>query len=295
MNTPQPAIRPLPRRLGLIVGKSFIDMARLGERQEHITKEHGTVPFFRIPVTDSAEIILIERHGEHNELGAPQVAHLANMWTLAELFVEGAITTAASQAVEQPNTLLQIGDLGIVSSFQPFNVILLDAEYLAMPTRKMVSKRNEKGHLVHSVSSMPAYSHLLQGYLAKAAKAASVPLRGNSLTIGFNTNDSHKTATFDPQPTVAYYKSQGVSLLNKTAVFEAELAQELGIPLATLGLVVRHAPGEGENPAGKVLDSMILTGVKRAYRLLDTLVKNWGAGNYALTPRVEQELKSLKA
>ena len=130
MNTPQPAIRPLPRRLGLIVGKSFIDMARLGERQEHITKEHGTVPFFRIPVTDSAEIILIERHGEHNELGAPQVAHLANMWTLAELFVEGAITTAASQAVEQPNTLLQIGDLGIVSSFQPFNVILLDAELL---------------------------------------------------------------------------------------------------------------------------------------------------------------------
>lgn len=286
--------RPATRRIGIVVSRSLVDLEKYGSlihETVHVSKNrHLQVEtpvrkeFVKLPGEDSEskevgfilydlgedqqgnkrEAVLVQRHGFHNELRSKMVRHQDYMYLMAQMAVEGIITTAASEGIQQPKRELALGDLIVVSDTSPFYVMQLDGKYTA----------HQSGGRYRS----PKYDRELSNLLVAAGDSAEIVVKhseSNGYVIGYNTTEYHPA-----KPAVEYYKQCGISLLNKSAVVEEDLATSFGIPIATLGIVARFAEGEeGSHLTRMDRDMVVGPAVLNAETLIFTAAHIWARGS----------------
>ena len=177
--------------------------------------------FFR-GVLNGAELTVLHRHGEPRQHAPHAINYRANLWLLRSLGVERLVATYAVGAIEAG---LQLGDLAAPEQ-------LIDYSWGRAQTF------DETG-ATHVDCTQPFDAELANA-LAAAARRAGVPLARGGV-YGCTQGPRLETAA-----EIDRLERDGCTLVGMTAMPEAGLARELGLPIAPLCIVVNPAAGRGK-------------------------------------------------
>lgn len=201
--------------LGVIGGSGIYDVAGVtvvskAEVSTPYGPPSGAITQARYGAT---KLLFLPRHGEHHRTAPHEINYRANICALKSL--------GATQVV----SLSAVGSLK--EAIQPGHVVLVD-QYLDL-TKRRRSTFFEEGIVGH-VSMADPTCKILAAAAAEAAESAGAAVhRGGSYVCIEGPQFSSRAESF-------LYKSWGASVIGMTAMPEAKLAREAGLPYCTLAM-----------------------------------------------------------
>ena len=210
---------------GLIIGSGEVSLPGSFERIGGLDTPYGPASdgFFKGQLRSQA-LVVSYRHGEPRRLAPHAINYRANLWLLKAL---GAQRLIAVYAVGGIDRALRPGDLAA-----PHQII----DY----TWGREHTFDETG-ATHVDFTRP-YDDELNGTVAAAARQAGVELVEGGVYGATQGPRLESAAEIDR------LERDGCTLVGMTGMPEAGLARELGLPMASLCIVVNDAAGRGDDP-----------------------------------------------
>ena len=212
-------------RTGLLVGSGGLSLPPQFERlptQRQTPYGEAADGFFKGDLS-GVELTVLYRHGEPRQHAPHAINYRANLWLLQRLGVQRLVAVYAVGAMDSK---LRPGALAA-----PEQVI--DYSWGRAQTF------DETG-ATHVDCTQPFDAELADA-LAEAAQRAGLALAGG--VYGCTQGPRLETAA-----EIDRLERDGCTLVGMTAMPEAGLARELGLPLAPLCIVVNAAAGRGDDP-----------------------------------------------
>ncbi len=229
---------------GLITGSGFYDIPDLEQREQVAL----TTPFGVVDLTrgrwHGVDVGFVARHGADHSKPPHAINYRANVWGLRMAGAESIIATAVSGAI---NPAMGSGQLVLIDDFLNFSSgraatffdgTVGEAE-LAASNPPRVEMPSLDG-VVHTDMSQP-YDTELRGRLLTAAASAGVELIDGGVYV---CTDGPR---FETRAEIAMMGRLGGDLVGMTGFPEVALANELGVPYASIGVVSNPAAGLGQD------------------------------------------------
>lgn len=200
------------------------------------------------------QLLYLARHGADARIPPHRVNYRANIWALRERGVDAVVGLNA------------VG--GIVPAARPGRVVLPHQLIDYTWGREHTFFDGDSGDLRH-IEFDPPFDEPLRMRLAAAARRARVPCLGNAV-YGVTQGPRLETAA-----EIDRLAGDGCDVVGMTALPEAALAREAGLPYAICAVVVNHAAGRlpGGGSIHAELGAFLARGIGQVARILDALLE----------------------
>jgi 5'-methylthioadenosine phosphorylase len=205
-------------RVGNFGGSGLDDPANLKDaRDESVTTRWGepSSPLRRGTI-EGVECLLLARHGRRHELPPTAVPNRANIQTFVDAGCTHVLTTTAVGSLRKK---IERGDLVIVDQFIDFTRF----------RQTTFHDRFEPGAAVHTPMADP-FDAKLRALLVESAKQLDIPhhAKGTVVTI--------EGPRFSTRAESHMFRSWGADIINMSIAPECSLANEAGLPYATVAM-----------------------------------------------------------
>ncbi len=210
----------------MIYGSGGLPLAtRLPVRKIALQTPYGAIPGpVRAGRLGDARLIGLARHGEPHGLAPHAVNYRANLWLLKELGAERVLATYTVGAID---TTLQPGDVVLPEQ-------IIDYTWGRQHTYDETGRQ-------HVDFTVPFDAGLCRELAAAAERT------GLSIAMG-GVYGCTQGPRLESAAEIDRMARDGCTLVGMTAMPEAALARELGLPLLGIGIVVNPAAGRGPDP-----------------------------------------------
>lgn len=210
---------------GLIIGSGEVSLPGGFERIDGLDTPYGPAAdgFYQGQV-HGHELRVCYRHGEPRRLAPHAINYRANLWLLKKL---GAKRLVAVYTVGGIDRALRLGELAVPHQIMDY-------------TWGREHSFDETG-ATHVDFTRP-YDDELNGALAAAARQAGVDL------VEGGVYGATQGPRLESAAEIERMARDGCTVVGMTGMPEAGLARELGLPMASLCIVVNTAAGRGEDP-----------------------------------------------
>ena len=174
-----------------------------------------------------ASLFFLQRHGSPAAIPPHRINYRANLWALKSLGIGGIVAVNA------------VG--GISADMRPGRLLIPDQVIDYTWGREHTFDEGNNGELMHIDFTEP-YDRGLRQHVLAAARDAQVS-HSTSVVHGITQGPRLETAA-----EVKRMAREGCDVVGMTGMPEASLARELGIPYASVCMVVNAAAGLGEEP-----------------------------------------------
>ena len=239
-------------RVGLIVGSGFAELDLTIRARSPTKTPYGapSSPLLTVACGDT-ELICLARHGETHAIAPHEVNYRANVWALEQ---HGATSCLALNAVG-----------AIAPGFGPGDLAVPDQ--LIDYTHGRADTFGGPDGSVRHVEFTEPFEPLLRGRLAAAVYDCGFGARGG--TYGVTQGPRLETAA-----EIERLARDGCSMVGMTAMPEAVLARELGLPYAICALAVNYAAGRapGRGDIHAEMAESLAAGMQRTRIVLERLL-----------------------
>ena len=240
--------------LAFLTGTGFYELPGLADRRS----ETVVTPFGDAAVTigrwGGAEIAFLARHGHDHSVPPHRINYRANVWALREVGASAVIATAVSG--------------GIRADMLPGDLVLID-QFIDVTSGRAGTFYDEVGNLRHTDVSEP-YDPELRARLADAAHGTGTAIHPSGTYICTNG------PRFETPAEIRAYRAWGADLVGMTGCPEVALANELGIPYASVGVISNPAAGLADRPITMAeIMTTIETASARLLGLVEWVVAGW--------------------
>ena len=252
-------------KLAIIGGTGSQTLMRVGQRWhpaiDSAETPYGTASAIpEVAETESAEILLLSRHGKPAGLAPHLINYRANIWLMKQLGADAVVATYAVGAIA-PN----LGDADILI---PHQII----DYTWGRRHTFV----EPGEIRHVDFTEPFDAGIRDLLLSAADRCDLSAAPHRSGLYGCVQGPRLETAA-----EIDRMERDGCTVVGMTAMPEAALARELDLPYAGICLVVNAAAGRGDGPiTGLEIDAALKQGTVDLERLLGALLAALSAAQH---------------
>jgi 5'-deoxy-5'-methylthioadenosine phosphorylase len=175
------------------------------------------------------DVVFLARHGHGHTIPPHRVNYRANLWALKHRGVD---------------TILAVASVGaIAATYAPGELVLPHQLIDYTSGRQQTFFDGGDREVIHVDFTQPYSGELRQRCLA-AARAAKIPIHDGGVYGAVSGPRLETAAEIDRMD------RDGATIVGMTGMPEAVLARELGIPYASIAVVVNHAAGRGESEQG---------------------------------------------
>jgi len=211
--------------LAVITGSGFYSLDSLQDSETLIVDTpHGAVSVTRARWNGGPEVLFLPRHGSDHSVPPHVINYRANIWALKDAGATGIIATAVSGAI---STALKPGDFVVIDDF------------IDMTSGRASTFFNAAGSLKHTDMSDP-YDKDLRAAIVHAAASVRVPV-----SVG-GTYCTTNGPRFESKAEITMMGRVGADLVGMTGCPEVNLANELEVPYAAIGVISNMAAGLGD-------------------------------------------------
>jgi 5'-methylthioadenosine phosphorylase len=178
--------------------------------------------------------VFLARHGDEHTIPPHRINYRANLWALKE----GGATT-----------VLAIAAVGAIAGAAPGDLLLPHQLIDYTHGREATFFDGADGKVVHVDFTHP-YAPELRAKCLAAAQAAGIALADGGVYGSMQGPRLETAAEIDRM------ERDGATVVGMTGMPEAALARELGLPYATIAVVVNHAAGRGDSAAAVSMDAI---------------------------------------
>lgn len=216
------------RPVGIVGGSGLSELGILSnEKKVSIDTPYGSPSaHFVSGNTHGVPVVFLARHGVGHSIAPHEINYRANVWALKQLDVSCVIAVAA------------VG--GIRSDLKPGSLIVPDQIIDYTWGRHQTFFEGEGKDVVHVDFTWP-YDADLRRVLIKTARNSDIGVAETG------TYASTQGPRLESAAEIDRLERDGADIVGMTGMPEAVLARELGLPYATLALVVNWAAGRGES------------------------------------------------
>jgi 5'-methylthioadenosine phosphorylase len=175
------------------------------------------------------DVVFLARHGHGHTIPPHRVNYRANLWALGHRGVDAILAVASVGA--------------IAATYEPGALVLPHQLIDYTSGRQQTFFDGGDREVVHVDFTRPYSGELRQRCLA-AAHAARIPIHDGGVYGAVSGPRLETAAEIDRM------ERDGATIVGMTGMPEAVLARELGIPYASIAVVVNHAAGRGESEQG---------------------------------------------
>ena len=203
-------------------------------------------------------IVLLARHGYGHTIPPHQINYRANIWALHACGASKVLALATVGGIR--------ADLGPGILMVPDQII--DYTHGRPATFFTLADRG-----VHHVDFTRPYAAELRVACIEAAKRAGEPI------VDGGVYAATQGPRLETAAEVNRLERDGVDVIGMTGMPEAILAKEIGLPYATLAIVVNYAAGRGASGAGISMDEIarvMRQATGRVQRILEQVAMNGG-------------------
>ncbi len=235
--------------LGIIGGSGMAVLDELAERRRQVVRTPYGDPScpFLFGRLDGQEVVFLSRHGFGHTITPHQINYRANLWALDEIGVKSLVSVAT------------VG--GIRADLEPGSLLLPDQIIDYTHGRAATFYEGPDQPVIHIDFTEPYDAGLRARVLAAAAAVGETLFDGG--TYGCTQGPRLETAA-----EIRRLERDGCDVVGMTAMPEASLARELGIPYVTLAVIANDAAGRGESARRISLEAIggVLDGAMRRVR-----------------------------
>jgi 5'-methylthioinosine phosphorylase len=238
--------------MGLIVGSGFAALGLAVRARSPTKTPYGAPSSPLLTVACGAvELVCLARHGETHAIAPHEVNYRANVWALQQ---HGATCCVALNAVG-----------AIAPGFRPGDLAVPD-QLIDYTHGRVGSFGGPEGSVRHVEFTEP-FEPILRGRLAAAVYDCGFGARAG--TYGVTQGPRLETAA-----EIARLARDGCSMVGMTAMPEAVLARELGMPYAICALAVNYAAGRapGRGDIHAEMAESLAAGMRRTRMVLERLL-----------------------
>jgi 5'-methylthioadenosine phosphorylase len=238
--------------LAIIGGSGLAELSLLtNTRRETVPTPYGEPSAaLTFGLLAGCEAVFLARHGDGHTLAPHRINYRANLWALKERGARAAIAVASVGGIRGH----AIGSLALPAQ-------IIDYTW----GRAHTFFDGDDGRVAHVDFTQP-YAPSLRAHCLAASRDADLALHDGGVYAAVNGPRLESAAEIDR------FERDGATLVGMTGMPEAALACELGLPYATLAVVVNHAAGRGDSAQGISLDDLhrvLASGVRAACTLLE--------------------------
>jgi 5'-methylthioinosine phosphorylase len=207
-----------------------------------------------IGLLDGAEVAFLPRHGPGHTIAPHSINYRANIWALREAGVDEIVSVAS------------VG--GIRSDLGPETIMLPD-QLIDYTWGRLSTYVQDDAPVTHVDMTEP-YSSDLRKKIADAAERV-----GERIFVG-GVYAATQGPRLETAAEINRLDRDGADVVGMTGMPEATLARELGIPYATIGVVVNHAAGRGDSRTRirmEDLEAALGRAIQRVQRILRELTR----------------------
>ena len=179
-------------------------------------------------------MVFLARHGDGHTIPPHRINYRANLWALKE---------AGATAV------LGVAAVGAIAGAAPGDLVLPHQLIDYTHGREATYFDGADGRVEHVDFTQP-YSPELRAKCLAAARAAGIALADGGVYGAMQGPRLETAAEIDRMA------RDGATLVGMTGMPEAALARELGLPYATIAVVVNHAAGRGDSATAVSMDAI---------------------------------------
>lgn len=208
--------------LGLITGSGYYSLASLHDPELVVVDTpYGSAPLTRARWNGGPPVLFLPRHGSDHSVPPHVINYRANVWALREAGATAILATAVSG--------------GMVAGMRPGDMVVID-DFIDFTSGRPHTYFDSPGNLTHTEMGDP-YDADLRALIAAAASAVDQPIRDGGVYCATNG------PRFETKAEIAMMCQVGGHLVGMTGCPEVVLANELGLPYASIGVVVNMAAG----------------------------------------------------
>ncbi|MDP1877768.1 MAG: S-methyl-5'-thioinosine phosphorylase [Actinomycetota bacterium] len=236
--------------LGIIAGTGFYALESLTDPREEIVDTAYGPARVVVGAWHGRPAVFATRHGVDHSVPP----HLVNFRAI--------ITALASAGVREILAVNVVGGIG----HGPGDLVVVD-DFLDFTKGRPSTFIDGTGPVRHVDVSEP-YDGRLRGVLTRAASASGQRVTQGGIYACF------EGPRFETRAEIGMARAAGATVVGMTGVPEVVLAQEAGIPYASLCLVVNPAAGESDEPVTMAeIERVIAEGRVRVMGVLDEAVR----------------------
>jgi 5'-deoxy-5'-methylthioadenosine phosphorylase len=222
--------------LAIIGGSGLTRLATLGpSRSEAVPTPWGEPSSpLRFGEIAACPVVFLARHGDAHTIPPHRINYRANLWALKACGATAVLGVAAVGAIAGAAP----GDLQLPRQ-------LIDYTH----GRETTFFDGADGKVVHVDFTHP-YTPALRAKCLAAARAAGIALADGGVYGAMQGPRLETAAEIDRM------ERDGATLVGMTGMPEAALSRELGLPYATIAVVVNHAAGRGDSATAVSMDAI---------------------------------------
>ena len=204
------------------------------------------------------DVVFLARHGHGHTIPPHRVNYRANLWALKHRDVDAILAVASVGA--------------IAATYAPGELVLPHQLIDYTSGRQQTFFDGGDREVIHVDFTQPYSRELRQRCLA-AARTARIPIHDGGVYGAVSGPRLETAAEIDRM------ERDGATIVGMTGMPEAVLARELGIPYASIAVVVNHAAGRGESEQGISIEriaGVLETAMEKVRTLIHHVVRNPG-------------------
>jgi 5'-methylthioadenosine phosphorylase len=239
--------------LAIITGSGFTEAPALEQPEPTVVETpYGPASLLR-GAWHGRPVAFLARHGRDHSVPPHRVNYRANIWALQASGCTAALATAVSGGIAED---LAPGDLVLIDQFIEFTRGRPDTFF--------------DDDVRHTDMTEP-YSPALRSLVADAASAAGVALRPHGTYVCTNG------PRFETPAEIAAFRALGAELVGMTGYPEVALANEAGLPYASIGVISNPAAGlAGGAPISLDEIRAIVSGARQqVLAVVEEVVRRW--------------------
>jgi 5'-methylthioadenosine phosphorylase len=244
--------------LAIIGGSGLTRLSTLAVAHREVVRTPYGEPSSALIYGQLAErdVVFLARHGHGHTIPPHRVNYRANLWALKHRGVD---------------TILAVASVGaIAATYEPGELVLPHQLIDYTSGRQQTFFDGGDREVVHVDFTQPYSGELRQRCLA-AARRARIPIHDGGVYGAVSGPRLETAAEIDRM------ERDGATIVGMTGMPEAVLARELGIPYASIAVVVNHAAGRGESEQGVSIEriaGVLETAMDKVRTLIHHVVGN---------------------
>jgi len=216
----------MPAKIGIIAGTGFYNLPGLdGPALREVNTKFGSASVIS-GQWQGIDLIFLNRHGMEHSVPPHRINYRANVSAMRDLDV---------------NAIIAINVVGSIDpALNPGEILLIDDFIDFTSGRENTFFDGSTPEGVQHIDMTNVYDKELQSILLESATSQDIKLAIGGIYAGFNG------PRFETPAEIRFARLAGATVVGMTGCPEAPLVRELGIPLASIALVVNPAAGLGE-------------------------------------------------
>lgn len=213
----------MPAKIGIFAGTGFYDLPGLNSATSKEVKTEFGSALITNGIWKGVEIAFLTRHGIKHSVPPHRINYRANIRAMKDLQVSAII---AINVVGGIDPALSPGDISLIDDFVDFT-----------SGRESTFFDGSGPEGVQHIDMTNVYDKALQALLQESATSQGIKLATGGIYAGFNG------PRFETPAEIRFARLAGATVVGMTGCPEAALAREIGIPFASIALVVNPAAG----------------------------------------------------